>query len=250
MNINTTTQISNYNGQNSFILNLKGNLSRYGRLTPKQLEIANKILLDETKKGEIKVEELSEDLQLIMKYEGSNDFVLEIKEKYVTYRNLTDRQIQSAVRTIKREKAPSKVLELKLNNESVQLKRGIALKIKKEYGLEFMPILVDLVKTTMISPKAVKVVAKLTKENGDVCRCCGATLTDEKSMVTGLGPICSKNLGIPYIKDNGDITRFKMDLESRIDEIGEFEFWLPKTQIKEYVGRGRMKFITEHLYNG
>jgi hypothetical protein len=214
------------------------------------MEIASRILLDESKKSEIKIEELSEDLQMIMKYEGSNDFVIEIKDKYVKYRNLSDRQIQTAVRAIKREKSPSKVLDLKLNNESVQLKRGIALKIKENYGLEFMPILVDLVKTTMISTKAVKVVAKLTKENGDVCRCCGATLTDEKSMITGLGPICSKNLGVPYIKDNEDISRFKMDLERRIDEIGEFEFWLPKTQIKEYVGRGRMKFIAEHLYNG
>jgi len=250
MNTNTTTQIINYKGQNSFIMNLKGNLSKYGRLTPKQMEIASRILLDESKKSEIKIEELSEDLQMIMKYEGSNDFVIEIKDKYVKYRNLSDRQIQTAVRAIKREKSPSKVLDLKLNNESVQLKRGIALKIKENYGLEFMPILVDLVKTTMISTKAVKVVAKLTKENGDVCRCCGATLTDEKSMITGLGPICSKNLGVPYIKDNEDISRFKMDLERRIDEIGEFEFWLPKTQIKEYVGRGRMKFIAEHLYNG
>ena len=184
-----------------------------------------------------------------MKYEGSNEFVLDIKNKFVMYRNLTERQISTAVKSIKREKNPSKVLDIKLNNESVQLKRGIALKIKKEYGLEFMPILVDLVKTTMISQKAVKVVAKLTKENGDVCRCCGATLTDDKSMITGLGPICSKNLGVPYIKDQEDLNRFKMDLNKRIDEIGEFEFWLPKTQIKEYVGRGRMEFITKHLYN-
>jgi len=249
MTTNTTTQVMSYNGSNNFILNLRQGLQKYGRLTPKQLEIATRILNEESKKSEIKVEELSDELQMIMKYEGSNEFVLDIKNKFVMYRNLTERQISTAVKSIKREKNPSKVLDIKLNNESVQLKRGIALKIKKEYGLEFMPILVDLVKTTMISQKAVKVVAKLTKENGDVCRCCGATLTDDKSMITGLGPICSKNLGVPYIKDQEDLNRFKMDLNKRIDEIGEFEFWLPKNQIKEYVGRGRMEFITKHLYN-
>jgi hypothetical protein len=112
-----------------------------------------------------------------------------------------------------------------------------------------MPILVDLVGTTHISAKAVRVRAKLTKENGDVCRCCGAELTDEFSILTGMGPICAKNLRLKYIKDKVEAARFHEELALRIEEIGEFEFWLPKSQIKEYVQGGRFKFLAERFYN-
>jgi hypothetical protein len=37
-------------------------------------------------------------------------------------------------------------------------------------------------------------------------------------------------------------------LKERIEEVGEFEFWLPKTQIREYVDEKRFKFIVERLW--
>ena len=81
------------------------------------------------------------------------------------------------------------------------------------------------------------------------CRCCGAELTDEFSILTGIGPICSKNLGVRYIKNKNEVERYKVELAERIEQIGEFEFWLPKSQIREYVSNKRFKFLAERFYN-
>jgi hypothetical protein len=245
----TEQKVRNYQGNNQFLNSLKESLTRYSSLTQRQCDIAERALKSIERSGELIIENLSEDLQLIMKYTGSNDFILKIKDDYTKWRNLSERQIAAAVKSIKKEKTPTMEIRVDLKNESIRIKRGIALKIKEEYGLEFMPILVDLVGTTHISAKAVRVRAKLTKENGDVCRCCGAELTDEFSILTGMGPICAKNLRLKYIKDKVEAARFHEELALRIEEIGEFEFWLPKSQIKEYVQGGRFKFLAERFYN-
>ena len=245
----TEQKVRNYQGNNQFLNSLKESLTRYPSLTQRQCDIAERALKSIERSGELIIENLSEDLQLIMKYTGSNDFILKIKDDYTKWRNLSERQIAAAVKSIKKEKTPTMEIRVDLKNESIRIKRGIALKIKEEYGLEFMPILVDLVGTTHISAKAVRVRAKLTKENGDVCRCCGAELTDEFSILTGMGPICAKNLRLKYIKDKVEAARFHEELALRIEEIGEFELWLPKSQIKEYVQGGRFKFLAERFYN-
>ena len=245
----TEQKIRNYTGTNQFLNNLKQSLTKYPHLTQRQTEAANKIFMNIERNGEIVIENLSENLQKIMNYNGSNEFVLKMKEDYTKWRRLSDSQIASAVRTITKEKNPTQELRIDLKNESIKLKRGVALRIKEEYGLDFMPILIDLVATTHITQKAIRIRAKLTKENGDVCRCCGAELTDEFSILTGIGPICSKNLGVKYIKNKNEVERYKVELAERVEQIGEFEFWLPKSQIREYVSNKRFKFLAERFYN-
>ena len=245
---NVEQKVRSYNGTNNFIKNIQPSLLKWGRLTQKQYDIASRILQREEKQGPIVMEELSEDLKKIMSYQGGNEFVMKLKTQFETYRNLTERQIATGIRQIKKEKSPSRDLEISLNNESIKLKRGVALRLKEEYGLDFMPILVDLVKTTKISEKAVRVSVKMTEQNGDVCRCCGLELTDPFSVLTGMGAICAKRLGVQYIKDQSEVERFKVDLKKRIEEVGEFEFWLPKSQIKEYVTEKKFKFIVEKLW--
>ena len=245
----TEQKVRNYQGNNKFLNSLKESLTRYSSLTQRQCDIAEKSLRNLERNGELVIENLYEDLQLIMNYTGSNEFILKMKDQYTQWRNLSDRQISAAVKSIKKEKTPTIEIRVDLKNESIRIKRGIALKIKEEYGLEFMPILVDLVGTTHISSKAVRVRAKLTKENGDVCRCCGAELTDEFSILTGMGPVCAKHLKVKYIKDKVEVARFHEELALRVEEIGEFEFWLPKTQIREFVQSGRFKFLAERFYN-
>lgn len=245
---NVEQKVREYKGTNTFIKNIQPSLFKWGRLTQKQYDIASKILLKEEKQGPINVDELSEDLKSILTYDGGNEFVIKMQVQYQNWRSLTERQIASAIRQIKKEKSPARDINVSLNNESIKLKRGIALKLKDEYGLEFMPILVDLVKATKLSEKAVRVSVKLTEENGDVCRCCGLELTDPFSVLTGMGATCARNLGVKYIKDKSEVERFKLDLKERIAQVGEFEFWLPKTQIREYVDEKRFKFIVERLW--
>jgi hypothetical protein len=56
-------------------------------------------------------------------------------------------------------------------------------------------------------------------------------------------------LRLKYIKDKVEVARFHEELALRVEEIGEFELWLPKSQIKEYVQGGRFKFLAEKFYN-
>jgi nucleoside-triphosphatase THEP1 len=62
------------------------------------------------------------------------------------------------------------------------------------------------------------------------------TLTDEFSMLTGMGKICAKHVGVEYITDKSQAQRFREEYLKRVDEIGEMEFWVPKSQIKKWDG--------------
>jgi hypothetical protein len=48
-------------------------------------------------------------------------------------------------------------------------------------------------------------------------------------------------LGVEYIKDKNDLERFRQDLENKIDEIGEFEFWVSRSKL--LVWDGKTKFF-------
>ena len=100
--------------------------------------------------------------------------------------------------------------------------------MKDTYGLEFNPMIIDITKLLAVSPKAIKFSGKMTTGRYKVCRCCAKTLTDEFSMLTGVGKTCAKHMRVPYITDISQADRFREDYLRRVDEIGEMEFWIPK----------------------
>jgi hypothetical protein len=61
-------------------------------------------------------------------------------------------------------------------------------------------------------------------------------LTDEFSMLTGMGKICSKHMRVPYITDRSQADQYREDYLKRVEEIGLMEFWIPKSQIKKWEG--------------
>ena len=63
----TVSRVRNYEGSDKFLLNLKSSLQKWGNLTPKQLEFAEKALKSVQT---VNVETMSEDLQKIAKYDG------------------------------------------------------------------------------------------------------------------------------------------------------------------------------------
>jgi len=102
--------------------------------------------------------------------------------------------------------------------------------------LKFNPILIDITSLKAVSPKAVLFIGKMTVKRGKVCTCCMKTLTDEFSMLTGLGKICAGHMRVEYITDASQADRFREDYLKRVEEIGEMEFWVPKSQIKKWDG--------------
>lgn len=228
---NTTSKVRNYQGTNSFINKMKDALNKYGKLTQKQAEAAEKILNSVTK---VDVETLPEEMKAIANYEGENSFVKELKSKLMTNGTLTSKQVSAANQQIQKEQAKANTFKMKLPmlGETIQLRRKTAENLKERYGLQFNPLLIDVTKILSVSPKAIKVAGKLTVKRGKICNCCAKTLTDEFSMLTGLGKTCARHLGVNYITDASQADKFREDYLKRVDEIGEMETWIPLSQVK------------------
>jgi len=236
--INIEEKVRNYQGTSNFIKALKPGLMKWGRLTAKQYQAAEKVIMNEERQKEIKVEELPTELRAIVTYTGESTFVNDLKMKYKKYRKLTDKQVHAGYKAIDREiqKDSQQEINLKIVGNTIKLGRKIAVSIKENYNLDFHPILVDVTEVMVMSNRAFKLKGKLTKENGGICRCCGRTLTDEMSQITGIGPVCAKYVGVKHPKSKDEVAKFNEDMSNKIDEIGEFEFWIPKRAIIEWNG--------------
>jgi hypothetical protein len=215
---------------------MKDALKKWGQLTPKQLEASDKALNSEVKT--INRDELPEDVKRIVEYKGENPFVKDIASKFEKWGTLTSKQISAAVAQIQKEEDKEKTVRMNWPTigETIKLGRKIGMELKEKYGLKFNPILIDITTLKAVSPKAVLFSGKLTIKRGDVCTCCMKTLTDEFSMLTGFGKICAKHVGVEYITDKSQTQRFREEYLKRVEEIGEMEFWVPKTQIKKWDG--------------
>jgi hypothetical protein len=231
----TIEKVRNYQGQNSFVIKMKDTVSKYGGLTPKQLEAVEKCL---NATVTVKTEEMSEDMKPIVDYKGENKFVKDIAEKLQKYGTLTEKQKLVALAQIQKEEDRERTVRMNwpTPGETIVIGRKIGQQLKETYGLEFNPTLLDITKLLGVSPKAVKFAGKMTIKRGKICTSCMKDLTDEFSMLTGMGKICAGHVGVEYITDASQSDRFREEYLKRVDEIGEMEFWVPKSQIKKWDG--------------
>jgi len=236
MSTTTISKVQNYQGSNSFILKMKDVIKKYHNLTPKQIEAVEKCLNAQV---QVKVDELSEDLQKIAKYDGPSTFVADVKSKLLTYGTLTSNQVSAALRQIQKDEDKKNTVKLNIPTigETIKIGRAIGQKLRETYNLQFNPILIDITKVLSVSPKAVKFAGKMTVKRGDVCMCCAKTLTDEFSMLTKLGKTCAKHMRVEYITDISQAERLREDYLKRVEEIGEMEFWVPKSRIIKWEGK-------------
>jgi hypothetical protein len=215
---------------------MKDSLKKWGGLTPKQLAATEKALNSEVKT--VVVENLPEDIKRIVDYKGENPFVKDIASKFTKWGTLTSKQISAAVAQIQKEEDKEKTVRMNWPTigETLKIGRKKGMELKEQYGLKFNPILIDITSLKAVSPKAVLFTGKMTVKRGKVCTCCMRTLTDEFSMLTGLGKICAGHMRVEYITDASQADRFREDYLKRVEEIGEMEFWVPRSQIKKWDG--------------
>ena len=242
--MSTITLVQNYQGHNTFVLRMKDVISKYGSLTANQAAAVNKIL---NAPVEAKQVELTEDMKKIQAYTGENSFVKEIQSKLEKYGKLSDKQVSAALGQIQKDenKAATKKMNIPAEGDTIQVGRKIGQQMKETYGLEFNPTILDITKVLGISPKAVKFEGKMTVKRCNVCVCCAKTLTDEFSMLTKMGKTCAKHMKVEYIKDKSQADRFREDYLKRVEEIGVMEFWVPKSQLKNW--EGNTNFLLEIL---
>lgn len=248
MTTDTLTQVKNYNGNNSFVLKMKDAVKKYGSLTQNQKNAVEKIL---TNVGEVKSVEMTDDMKKIASYTGTNSFVNELKDKLNKFGRLSDKQVSAGLKQIDSEENKPVIRKMNIPavGDTIKIGRKIGQQLKEQNGLKFNPVLLDITKVLAFSAKAVKFSAKLTIKRGSVCTCCMKTLTDEFSMLTGLGKICAGHLGVPYITDASQAEKFRDEYMKRVEEIGEMQFWVPKSQIKTWEGKfdGLME-VSKHWF--
>ena len=176
-------------------------------------------------------------IEKVQNYKGTNSFIIKMKDTIKKYNRLTPKQ-EEVVLGIFQKEHNERTIEMnwRTPGETLIIGRNIGQKLKETYGLELNPTLIDITRLLSVSPKAVKFSGKMTIKRGKVCTSCMRDLTDEFSMLTGMGKTCAKHMKVEYIKDASEATRFREDYLKRVDEIGEMTFWIPKKQIKKWEG--------------
>jgi hypothetical protein len=214
---------------------MKSVVNQYGSLTIKQAEAVEKCLKSSTV---VVSKELPKDVNRIVDYTGENSFVKEIGSKFKQYGTLSEKQVSAAINQIQKEEDKERTIRMNwpVIGDSIKITRKVGEELKKTYGLQFNPIILDITKLMAVSPKAVQFEAKMTVKRGKVCTCCGRTLTDEFSMLTGIGKLCAKHIRVPYITDRSQVERFRNEYLERVEEIGKMVFWIPKSQIVKWEG--------------
>jgi tetrahydromethanopterin S-methyltransferase subunit A len=181
--------------------------------------------------------EITTTVQKVQDYTGPSTFIQKMKEVILKKGSLSPKQ-EEVVFNILNKEASEKTISMNwpTPGETIIIGRKIGQQLKETYGLEFNPTLLDITKLLGVSPKAVKFAGKMTIKRGKICTSCMKDLTDEFSMLTGLGKICAAHMRVPYIKDASEAARFREDYLRRVEEIGEMEFWIPRKQIKKWTG--------------
>jgi len=176
-------------------------------------------------------------IEKVQNYKGTNSFIIKMKDTINKYNRLTPKQEEVVLGIFQKEHNERTIqMNWPTEGESIILGRKIGQQLKETYGLEFNPTLIDISRLLAVSPKAVKFSGKMTVKRGNICMCCGRELSDEFSMLTKMGKTCSKHMKVEYIKDKSEVERFRNDYLKRVEEIGNMEFWVPKSQIKKWNG--------------
>jgi hypothetical protein len=178
-----------------------------------------------------------ENLEIVSKvreYKGDNSFIISLQGGLKKYGSLTANQLSAANKFFSKINEPK--LELpkqKEVNVNIKVTKFIAKRIAEQNKLEFRPFLLTVSKIISSTSKAYQFVGKMNTSDVSSCRCCGLDLTDWRSQATGVGPVCSRKLGIPYVKNVEDVEVYKKLLKLKVDSIGDITFWVPISQIVE-----------------
>ena len=176
-------------------------------------------------------------IEQVQNYKGNNSFIIKMKDTISRYNRLTPKQEEVVIGIFQKEKNERTIqVNWPTFGETLVIGRKIGQQLKETYGLEFNPVLIDITRLLGVSPKAVKFSGKMTLKRGKICMCCGRDLSDEFSMLTKMGKTCSSHMKVEYIKDKSEVERFRNDYLKRVEEIGEMEFWIQKSQIKKWNG--------------
>lgn len=169
--------------------------------------------------------------EFLRQYNGNNSFLLSLKNQYLYKGYLSESQLFHLNRAMQPK------LELVIKPESFTLQAGEVLLIRKRAATDIVEqsgytkpfYTFKVIEVLRETQKAYQVKVRLSAQKTSWCNCCGLPLTDERSVIAGIGPICAENHGLPW----GDRSLLEMDIKLR--ETIEVTAWLAKSMIKERI---------------
>lgn len=186
----------------------------------------------------------------LVAYSGTFTYLLDM-QKELAKNGLTDAQWNGVVKCYNNDinrKSNSTTIAKDIRLATpvpVVINRSAALAIKKNMNLMFAPFTLEVVAirpNTFRGFKAQSIynsnvpyvntldlVVRINGSNAvNVCRICSKSLTDHKSMVSGIGPVCAKSLGVSYHTYQSDIKKFMQQFADECNKVGEFSItWKP-----------------------
>lgn len=169
-------------------------------------------------------------------YSGSFDFLLSLKEQYLKNGKLSPKQLDAA-RKIMQRQADTKQ-DLAKNVYSVYtvgslfyVSKNIAKQMSQKFGMSFNYRRIEVIECVRETEKAVLLTFRYTPKFSKICNVCGLHLDNERSVATGIGPICAEKLGLDQY-DKKLAKEIISDVESKLQLIGQKQEWFPKRSLR------------------
>lgn len=174
-------------------------------------------------------------LTYVENYNGNFDFLVSLKAQLIVKGYLSDKQLAAAERCMNREQQPkqspiqpvARTFSIK-PGQVLEVSKGFAAKIAEKNGSQHTFFNFEVLEIKAETAKAILVRTKASAKVTSQCCVCGRSLTDPASILSGIGPVCADNTGIPH----GDVEVTKAALEALASKEVEVETWIPKVTIK------------------
>jgi len=253
----------------AFLKSLKSQLATKKRLSPKQItwlvKKYNSVTTNSAPKSPVSVVPTNipdasiraQVVSFLISYNGTFKFLLDMRDRLVNQKvGLSDKQWNAVYKCYNRENknaiqiptnapaavapAPAPVMIDFAAPIPVTLNRAAAMKIKKKYNLMFGPFTVEILGfiPTRRNHKYQTFKFRVNASGAvNVCRVCGKSLKDHKSVVSGIGPVCAKGLGHMYHTYQTDIQKFMQQFADECNKIGVMEADLSLWNVKDNMQR-------------
>lgn len=234
----------NYNGTSPFLKDIQKKIQNGKGLSPKQQTALANCYLRETTQSFARFKEPALDLvnklpvmKYLLTYAGDFTFMKSMVQDYKAKGGLTKKQWDNVIKCYQRDTKqylqhvpPSSWVRF-ANPIPVVVNRRVAMGIKKSKNLSYGPFTLEVVGYSPTQRNFYQVRINATG-SVNVCRVCGKSLTDHNSKVSGIGPVCAKNLGLGNTYKIS-IQQFMADWAAMVNTVGEFNIVIKPYAFKE-----------------
>ena len=233
--------------KDTFLTSLKSRITNNQTLSPKQtnwLIRKYQSTLTSRKRSAVpfildKIEDRSKLVSYLINYTGSFTFLRDMA-KQVKNGGLTANQWSAVHKcylkdhTMQSQSSSLNFITFKAP-VPVVLTRSAAMKLKAKYNLIFGPYTVEVLGAyDQVSRRGYRKYVLRVNATGavNVCRICSKTLVDHNSVVSGIGPVCAKNLGWGNVYHN-NIQGFMKQFADECAKIGNMEIEMNSWGIRD-----------------